>query len=58
MDPDDVKGVVDHIKSHTKNNSDNGYPRLKVLESALAHPNIKVRLLAKELITIIRSHER
>ena len=53
MDPEDVKGVVDHIKSHTKNNNDNGYPRLNVIEAALDHPNLKVRLLAKELVTII-----
>jgi hypothetical protein len=58
MDAEDVKGVVDHIKSHTKNNNDNGYPRLNVIEAALDHPNTKVRLLAKELITIIRSHEK
>lgn len=58
MNPQDVKGVVDHINSHTKNDNYNGYPRLKVLEAQLDHPNTKVRLMAKELIRIIKSHEQ
>jgi hypothetical protein len=58
MNPADVKGVTDHINSHTTNNNYNGYPRLNVLEAELDHPNNNVRLVANELMEIIKSHEK
>ncbi len=58
MNPADVAGVTDHINSHTTNNNDNGFPRLNALEADSGHPNIKVRLMAKELLEIIKSHAK
>ena len=55
MNAADVKRITDLVNSHTKKNNDNGYPKLKVLEGDLNHPNVKVRSLASELIRIIRS---
>ncbi len=56
MNSGDVREVIDHVKSHTQNSNDNGYPKLPVLEKALGDPNPRVRVVARELIEIIKSH--
>jgi hypothetical protein len=51
-----VEEVIDHVKSHTQNSNDNGIPKLQVLENALGDPNPRVRVVARELLEIIKSH--
>jgi hypothetical protein len=58
MNSRDVEEVIEHVKSHTQNSNDNGIPRLQVLENALGDPNPRVRVVARELLEIIKSHNR
>jgi len=57
MNSSDVKEVTDHVKScaQNKNSHCNGYPKLPVLEKASRDPNPRVRVVAKELMEIIKS---